>query len=92
MFAGQSDVIIRSDVTSGVHPPNAFLGTVLACHEYTIVILKKSTIASWNLPSYLFACVGLKVRTFRMPWNGSFSDAPGIYRLVFFQPKYWVFR
>ena len=24
MFAGQSDVIIRSDVTSGVHPPNAF--------------------------------------------------------------------
>ena len=38
MFAGQSDVIIRSDVTSGVHPPNAFLGTVVACHEYTIVI------------------------------------------------------
>ena len=24
MFAGKSDVIIRSDVTSGVHPPNAF--------------------------------------------------------------------
>ena len=35
---------------------------------------KKSTIASWNLPSYPLA---VKVRTFRMPWNGSFSDAPG---------------
>ena len=58
-----------------------FLGTVVACHEYTIVIFlceKKSTIASWNLQSYPFACVGVKVRTFRMPWNGSFSDAPGI--------------
>ena len=55
------------------------LGTVVACHEYTIVIfLKKSTIATWNLPSYPFACVGVNVRTFRMPWNGSFSDAPGI--------------
>ena len=66
MFARQRDVIIRSDVTSGVHSPNTFL-----CE-------KKSTIASWNLPSYPFACVGVKVRTFRMPWNGSFSDAPGI--------------
>ena len=84
MFAGQSDVIIRSDVTSGVHPTECvfqFLGTVVACHEYTIVkklCEKKSTIASWNLTSYPFACVGVKVRTFRMPWNGSFSDAPGI--------------
>ena len=39
---------------------------------------KKSTIASWNLPFYPFACVGVKVRAFRMPWNGSFSDALGI--------------
>ena len=33
------------------------------------------TIASWNLSSYPFACVGVKVRTFRMPWN---DDAPGM--------------
>ena len=70
MIARQSDVVIRSDVTSGVFR-----------FEYTIVIFlceKKSTIASWNLPPYPFACVGVKVHTFRMPWNGSFSDAPGI--------------
>ena len=41
MFARQSDVIIRSDVTSGVDPllrVFQFLVTVVACHEYTIVI------------------------------------------------------
>ena len=85
MFACQRDVIIRSDVTSGVHPPSAVPFTVVACHEY-FLCEKKSTIASWNLPSYPFACVhvGVNVRAFRMPWNGSFSDAQGI--------SSWVFR
>ena len=86
MFACQHGVIIRRDVTSGVHPPSAFfqfLITVVACHEY-FLCEKKSTIASWNLPSYPFACVGVNVRAFRMPWNGSFSDAQGI--------SSWVFR
>ena len=29
LFARQRDVIIRSDVTSGVHPPNAFFSSLL---------------------------------------------------------------
>ena len=77
MFACQSDVIIRSDVTSGVH-----LRFSISCYSgsklYTMVIFlceKKSTIASRNPPSYPFACIGVKVRAFRMPWNGSFGDA-----------------
>ena len=77
MFARQRDVIIRRDVTSGVHPIPCSSGS-LSRIRYRFVCEKKSTIESWYLPSYPYACVGVKVRTFRMPWNGSFSEAPGI--------------
>ena len=84
MFARQRDVIIRSDVTSGVHPPNVpcYSGSLSRILFY--VRRRALYIASWNLPSqsYPFACVGVKVRTFRMPWNGSFSYAPGISSFV----------
>ena len=81
MFARQRDVIIR-------HPE--YIRRVrfsVPCYSGSVLRIlflceKKSTIASWNLPSYPFACVGVKVRTFRMPWNGSFSDAPGIWSCV----------
>ena len=55
-----------------------YSGSLSRIHYRKFLLCEKSTIASWNLLSYTFACVGVKVRTFRMPWNGSFSDAPGI--------------
>ena len=78
MFTRQRDVIIRSDVHPEYIRVFQLLVTVVSVSRILFLCEKKSTIASWNLPYYPFACVGVKVRTFRMPRNGSFSDAPGI--------------
>ena len=71
MFAGQSDVIITSDVTSGVHPPNAFFnpwysGSLSRIH-YRNVRRRGLLLPGIYIPSYPFACAGMKLRTFRMP-------------------------
>ena len=50
MFAGQSDVIIRSDVTSGVHPP---IGTVVACHYHNFFNVRRRALL---LPGIYHRC------------------------------------
>ena len=46
MFAGQSDVIIRSDVTSGVHPPNApwYSGSLSRIHYRNFFNVRRSAL------------------------------------------------
>ena len=51
MFAGQSDVIIRRDVTSGVHPPNAPCMLRLATPIFGISNI--SNFNHYNMPHFL---------------------------------------
>ena len=68
MFAGQSDVIIRSDVTSGVHPQNApwYSGSLYYRNFFNV---RRALLLPGNEKVHLVESLGNPTYSLASNWN-----------------------